>query len=134
MADEEVENTNVPAPVETAPATTCCDARDAATAADCALCKRPVCKNCRRFVNQKQVCVDCLKKILAEIDAEKASAARLLPAVAGGLVAAVLCGAARDSSGSSSACSRNSRARSTRCGPSSRSGSRGGSRGRRTSA
>jgi len=94
MADDEVEDPGVPAPVAIAPAAACCAASDAATAAACALCRKPICRNCQRFVNQKQVCIDCLRKILAEIAAEQATGARLLFAVLGGVVAAVLCGAA----------------------------------------
>jgi hypothetical protein len=75
-------------------ATSCCATPDVPTASACVLCRRAVCRNCRRFVNQKQVCVDCLKKIVAEVEAQQASAQRLLPAAIGGVVAALLCGAA----------------------------------------
>jgi hypothetical protein len=94
MAEDEVEGMNDPAPFESAPPAVCCAASDAATAGECALCKRPICKNCRRLVNQKLACGDCLKQILAEIEAEKVNGSGLLFAVGGGVVAAVLCGAA----------------------------------------
>jgi hypothetical protein len=71
----------------------CCSKSDAASAAACELCQRPVCRNCQRFVNLKCTCLDCLKKILAEIEAQRPTARELLPAVAGGLLAATLCGA-----------------------------------------
>jgi hypothetical protein len=94
MANPSTEETTLPLPVRTAPAAQCCPSRDEATAADCVLCRRPVCRNCRRFVNGKRVCGDCLTTIFQEIEAEKATSVRLLPAIAGGLVAAILCGIA----------------------------------------
>jgi hypothetical protein len=94
MADESIGGASVPAPVAATAAPPCCEKQDAATAGACVLCRKPVCKNCRRYVNGKLTCVDCLRKILAEIDAETATGAQLLPAVLGGLVAAILCGAA----------------------------------------
>lgn len=94
MAEAPNESGNAPSSVETAPATKCCEQMDAPTAAECQLCKRPVCKNCQRFVNARRVCRDCLSKILAEIEGERASAMRLPPAIAGGIIAAILCGAA----------------------------------------
>ena len=94
MADDPIGSTRAPAPVATTSAAPCCEKRDAATVEECELCRRPVCKNCVRYVDAKRACVECLRKILASIDAETATVAHLPAAIAGGIVAAILCGAA----------------------------------------
>jgi hypothetical protein len=95
MANENLETTSPPPLAETLETGfACCNARDPETVATCALCQRPICKNCRAIVNKRQVCADCRAKIVSELDAEKAAPARLPPAVAGGIAAAILCGAA----------------------------------------
>lgn len=95
MADEKLEITTAPPPLVASPATaTCCGARDASSAGNCALCQRAICRNCSGIVNQKPVCADCVVRIRAELEGERAEAAHLLPAVVGGVLAAVLCGAA----------------------------------------
>ncbi len=77
-----------------AAAATCCSARDEESAQACALCQRPICKNCRGVVNGRPVCAECRGKVVAELEAEQAAPAHLLPAVLGGVVASILCGAA----------------------------------------
>ena len=72
----------------------CCASSDPQSAGACALCQRPICKNCRAVVNGKDVCADCRGKVLTELQAEQADVARVPAAVGGGVVAAVLCGAA----------------------------------------
>jgi hypothetical protein len=72
----------------------CCETSDAASAAACALCGRPICKHCRCVVNMKFTCASCRDQVVAELSAEKAGVARLPAAVGGGIVAAVLAGAA----------------------------------------
>jgi hypothetical protein len=93
MSDE-VGSGAVPSPVATVPVASCCERRDAATAGACVLCSQPICRNCQRVINGKRACLACLRKILAEIEGQKPTAANLLAAVAGGVVAAALCGAA----------------------------------------
>jgi hypothetical protein len=80
-------------PVAVAPAA-CCEKSDGATADACVRCRQPVCRNCQRFVNGKKSCLACLRKILAEVEGQRAKAAQTVPAAVGGLVAAALCGAA----------------------------------------
>jgi hypothetical protein len=75
-------------------ATACCAATDRESAGACILCNRSICKNCRAVVNTKAVCADCRDKVLAELRSEEAEAVHYPAAVGGGIIAAVLCGAA----------------------------------------
>jgi hypothetical protein len=72
----------------------CCAQRDDETAGTCVLCHRAICKNCRGLVNTKFVCADCRTKVINELEAEKATAVKMPIAFAGGVLAALLCGAA----------------------------------------
>jgi len=75
-------------------ATACCAATDRESAGACVLCQRPICKNCRAVVNAKAVCADCRDKVLAELRSEQAAAVHYPAAIGGGIVAAVIGGAA----------------------------------------
>lgn len=82
---------------ETAPAgapVLCCPQRDLSSVGACSLCDKPICKNCRSTANDKPVCPACRDKIAAELRAEAADRSALARAVAGGLAASVLGGAA----------------------------------------
>jgi len=95
MAGEEVVSGNpavVPVPAPSGAA--CCAARDPGSAGECALCKRAICRNCRSVVNAKNVCASCRAQIESDLAAEQAQPARLPLALGGGIVAAILCGAA----------------------------------------
>ncbi len=88
------ETTFPPPALPTRPPVACCGTTDAASAGACALCERPICKNCRGVVNGKEVCTDCRGKVVAELQAEQAGGVHYPAAIGGGVVAAVLCGAA----------------------------------------
>jgi hypothetical protein len=75
-------------------ATACCAATDRASAGACVLCERSICRNCRAVVNAKAVCADCRDKVLAELRSEQAAVGHYPAAIGGGIVAALLCGAA----------------------------------------
>jgi hypothetical protein len=95
MEGEKLETANA-GPVIEVPAAvvTCCSARDAESAQACALCQRTICKNCGGVVNGRPVCAECRGKIVSELESEKAAPAHLLPAIAAGVIASILCGAA----------------------------------------
>lgn len=80
-------------PVAT-PAAPCCAVADPATQGACALCARPTCTSCRGVVNGRSVCAACLAQVMAEIEGETANAAHLPGAIGGGVVGALLGGAA----------------------------------------
>ena len=81
-------------PALPAGAAACCAASDAASAGECALCKRAICRNCQNLVNSKSVCAPCRAQIASELAAEQAQAASLPMALAGGVLGAIVCGAA----------------------------------------
>ena len=75
-------------------AATCCAATDRESSGACALCERPICKNCRGVVNGRTVCAACRQNVVAELRAEQVEIANVPAAALGGVVAAILCGAA----------------------------------------
>ncbi len=75
-------------------AAACCAATDRESSAACALCDRPICRNCRGVVNGKSVCGDCRSKVVAELRAEQVEIDNVPAALGGGILAAILCGAA----------------------------------------
>lgn len=77
-----------------APAVACCERSDVASQLPCALCEKPTCRRCRHVVNGRNTCADCTRQLIAEVEAEQQAGARIVPALLGGLAAAVLCGAA----------------------------------------
>jgi len=85
---------HVPPPLPAGAPGACCAASDPQSAGPCALCERPICASCRGVVNGKNVCAECRAKVFSELEAEQADVARVPAAVGGGVVAAILCGAA----------------------------------------
>src|SRR5574342_628436 len=94
MANELIQETCLRLPVDPEITAKCCRNCDEATVAPCVLCKRPACRNCRRLVYDQRVCSACQTRILTAVEGRKPSVAHTLPALVGGVVAAVLCGAA----------------------------------------
>src|SRR5690349_19433253 len=94
MGNDLIEETCLRMPLEPVIAAWCCKKCDKATVAPCVLCKRPACSNCRQIVNDLRICAACHARMCIEVEKEKASLAQLLPAIAGGVFAAILCGVA----------------------------------------
>jgi hypothetical protein len=94
VGDESATASALPAPPPAPADAVCCAQRDNETAGTCVLCHRAICKNCRGVVNSKHVCADCRTKVLNELEADKATVIKMPLALAGGVIAAVLSGAA----------------------------------------
>jgi hypothetical protein len=73
-------------------AVACCGQADAKSQKTCPLCGKPMCKACRTLVNSQYLCRGCRDQILQELDAERAGAVRLPPAILAGVAAAVIGG------------------------------------------
>jgi hypothetical protein len=93
VGDDSATTSALPAPPPVPANVMCCAQRDNETAGTCVLCHRAICKNCRGVVNSKHVCADCRTKVLNELEAEKATVVKMPIALAGGVLAALLCGA-----------------------------------------
>lgn len=72
----------------------CCATPDEASRVACALCRKPACRVCGSSVNGRGVCSACAAQIRSELEREKAGAGDLPGAVLGGVVGALLGGAA----------------------------------------
>jgi hypothetical protein len=70
----------------------CCPQADAKSQKACPLCGKPTCKACRTLVNSQYLCRGCRDQILQELEAERAGAIRLPPAILAGLAGAVIGG------------------------------------------
>lgn len=73
-------------------AITCCQNMDVKTVQKCVLCQIQICKNCLMVVENQNVCIECMVKVMEEIESKNVDASpKVIPlAILGGLVGACL--------------------------------------------